>query len=151
MPDLTERMSVEEYRRQVGQPEPDNMTSQTANMTSKPKAPGNAGWHNKPTWYESPMVGMTKFKSKAEVIRARQLDLMAAGEQITAWWYEVPLYCGFENDNGSPVRLYPDFKILWPDGSVTWEDVKGRAAAEDWDIKRKACEKLYGIEIRIIK
>lgn len=107
-------------------------------------------WNNKPTWHDSPVVGLRRYDSKREASRANQLDLLVQGGRVVAWWAQHPIHCGFDNDNGSPCRMIVDFKILWADGSVTYEDAKGPKPTEDWRIKRNAVRDLHGIEVKTV-
>ncbi len=107
-------------------------------------------WGNKPTWVDSPTVGLRRFDSKKEANRARELDLLVAGGKVTAWWHQWPIWCGFDDEKGTPVRMYPDFRIMWADGQVTFEDTKGAAPTSDWKLKARAVRDLHGIEVQIV-
>jgi len=52
-----------------------------------PAAPKRSIWRNKPTCYESQMVGLRRYDSKREANRASQLDLEAKGGRVIAWWH----------------------------------------------------------------
>jgi hypothetical protein len=103
-------------------------------------------YRNKPTWHDSPVVGLRRYDSKKEAAYAAGLDRKVAAGLNTAWWPQVPLYCGFDKDDGSPVRMVIDFKIL-RHGESSYVDVKGLKPTKDWEIKRKAVEQRYGITV----
>lgn len=148
MLDTVERMTSEEYRKHMGiasDPAPIPPGAITPVKTSK-----KSKWNNKPCWYESPIVGLRRYDSKREANRARKLDQMHLAGKIVAWWAQHPVYCGFDNENGSPTRMMIDFKILWPNGSVTYEDSKGPKPTRDWLIKRNAVRDLHGIEVATV-
>lgn len=84
-----------------------------------PAAPKRSKWRNKPTWYEGLMVGLRRYDSKKEANRARQLDLEVKGGRVIAWWHQWPIWCGFDDEKGRPVSMFPDFRIMWTDGSIT--------------------------------
>lgn len=109
---------------------------------------GRRKYRNKPTWHDSPVVGLRRYDSQKEARYAASLDAQFNTMQIHAWWPQVPLYCGFDNDDGSPVRMVIDFKILEP-GGVRYVDVKGMKPTKDWEVKRKAVEQRYNIQIEI--
>lgn len=111
-----------------------------------------AGWVAKASWHQSPIVGLIYCRSKKEARRAAELDLMVAAGELTAWWHEVPLACGFDNDDGRPVRMFPDFKLLRPSGRITYQDTKpdGRKPEKDWTLRRKAVRSHLGIEVEIL-
>jgi len=136
------RLSAADYLKEVG--------SNGAGPAPVPGKPKKNKWRNKPTWYESPTVGLMRFDSKREATRARYLDTLALTGKITAWWSQYPIYCGFDNDNGSPCRMMVDFKILWTDGSVTYEDAKGPKPTQDWILKRKAVRDLHSIDVTTV-
>lgn len=104
------------------------------------------------TWHHSPVVGLIRCRSKVEARRAGELDLLFQAGEIVAWWFESPLPCGMKNDDGTPVRMFPDFKILWPDGRFTYEDTKPKGAKpeRDWTLRRKAVRSHLGIDVEII-
>jgi len=106
---------------------------------------------NNPTRYDSPMCGIRVYDSKAEANRARDLDRLVGAGEITSWWPQWPADTGIENDDGSPVVMRLDFRIMWADGRVTYEDVKGMKPTEAWELRRKAVERLHGIKIEIIR
>lgn len=139
--EATNRMSVADYLKEVGVV-PDCAPT-AASKRSK--------WRNVPTWYESPMVGLRRYASKKEAIRARELDRWVTAGKVIAWWHQWPIYCGFDDDKGTPVRMYPDFRIMWADGSITLEDTKGAAPTYDWRLKRNAVRELHGIEVKIVR
>jgi len=140
-----DRMTVEEYRSQQG------VTFDPPKIAPGAEAkPRKSKWNNKPTWYESPLVGLRKYDSKREANRARYLDQLYLGGKIVAWWAQHPVYCGFDNGNGSPCRMILDFRIMWPDGSFTYEDAKGPKPTEDWRLKRNAVRDLHGIEVTTV-
>lgn len=116
--------------------------------TPAPKRPSK--WGNKPEWYNSLMVGLRRYDSKREATRAKRLDHLVLAGKLVAWWAQHPVYCGFDNENGSPCRMIIDFKLLWPDGSVTYEDAKGPKPTRDWIIKRNAVRDLHGIEVATV-
>lgn len=102
------------------------------------------------TRYVSAMNGSRVYDSKAEARRAIQLDQLVLAGDIVAWWPQWPAECGFNNDRGDPVMLRIDFRILWKDGRVTYEDVKGMAPTDAWNTRRKAAEQNNGIKIEIV-
>lgn len=96
------------------------------------------------------MVGLIKFASKKEAARARALDDLAAAGQVQAWWAHFPIYCGIDQENGAPRRMFVDFKVRWADGTITYEDTKGAKPTADWRLKRDAVRAARGIEITIL-
>ncbi len=139
----TNRMPAADYLKEVGAV-PDHAPA--AAMTSAAKSK----WRNKPTWYESPMVGLRRYDSKKEANRARELDLLVAGGRVVAWWHQWPIWCGFDDEKGTPVRMFPDFRIMWADGSITFEDTKGAAPTSDWKLKARAVRQFHGIDVRTV-
>ena len=113
------------------------------------KRGGRRKYGNVSTWHDSPVVGLRRYDSKKEAQYAARLDLEVKAGLVIAWWPQVPLFCGFDNDDGSPCRLIVDFRILTPEG-VRYVDVKGMAPTKDWEVKRKAVEQRHGILIEVV-
>lgn len=119
-------------------------------VDSPPAKSRRRKWGNNPKWYASKTVGLRWFRSTKEADRARELDRLVDAGDVIAWWHEAPIYCGFDNEDGTPCRMLPDFKIKWADGTETWEDTKGAKPTEDWRIKRNAVRDLWGIDVQVI-
>lgn len=77
------------------------------------------------------------FASKLEAKRYRQLNLLWKAGEIRWFTCQVP----FQLVPG--VKYVADFLIVWADGRVTIEDVKG-VETKEFKIKRKLFEPLYG-------
>ena len=80
-----------------------------------------------------------KFSSKKE--RNRYIELTAL-KSMGAYWFlrQVPFHLP------GNVKYVLDFLIFWKDGSVTFEDVKGRKLPM-YILKKKQVEALYPIKI----
>ena len=138
--DVIDRMSAADYLNEMGVT-PDHAPA------AEPK---RSKWKNVPQWYDSPMAGLRRYASKKEANHARNLDLKVKGGQIVAWWTQWPIYCGFDNEAGTPIRMMVDFRILWADGSITFEDTKGAKPTPDWKLKQSAVRELHNIQVRVV-
>ncbi len=113
-------------------------------------APGKFG--NVPMSYKSKIGHVRTYASRAEKAHAEQLDLMmcsaTAGpdpgsRSLISWLPQVR----FDLPGGE--RHYVDFMLLWSDGRVTFEEVKGKETPKG-RLKRKMVEHLYGIKVQVI-
>ena len=81
-----------------------------------------------------------KFDSKKEAARYADLKLLKMGNEVL-WFIRQPSF-----DIGGGVKYKADFLIVWADGKVTVEDVKGKKT-DVYKIKKKLVEAAYPIKI----
>lgn len=154
-------MTAAELRKELGLPPADfaPIPGQAKHQVDKGAAgeveievekPKRRKFGENPCWYKSPMNGLRRYDSQKEARRAEKLDLLVAGNQVLAWWPQWPADCGFDNEDGSPARMMIDFRVLWSDGRVTYEDVKGYEPTEAWKVRRRAVRSHMGIEVEIV-
>jgi hypothetical protein len=84
-----------------------------------------------------------RFHSKLEARRYGQLKLLQSAGQVAYVLRQVP----FDVATGVVYRL--DFLIVWADGSITFEDVKG-FVTDTSRVKIAAVQDRYGIKIRLL-
>lgn len=84
--------------------------------------------------------GDRKFGSKAEARYFDHLETLKQGKALLFFLSQVP----FHVPGG---RYVVDFVEFWPDGSITWTDVKGYETSE-FRFKRRAVEACYPVKIR---
>lgn len=85
-----------------------------------------------------------KFRSKAEARRYGELKLLRRAKEVKYFLMQVP----FHLPGG--VKYVCDFYVVWTDGKVTVEDVKG-VQTPTFIMKRKMVEDLYPISITLIR
>lgn len=85
--------------------------------------------------------------SKAEARRSHDLEtLKLAGE--VAWWVpQVRIPCGLSEDGRRRTYYVVDFMIGWPDGRVTFEDVK---AVVDSNKQKRDALRALGLDVRTV-
>lgn len=81
-----------------------------------------------------------KFSSKKEARRYETLKLAKLGG-VVLWFIRQPSF-----DLPGGIRYRADFLVVWDDGKVSVEDVKGMKT-ETYKLKKKQVEALYGIKI----
>lgn len=82
--------------------------------------------------------------SKAEARRSHELEQMRLAGVIAWWRPQVSIPIGI-NEKGRRTRYVVDFMVGWPDGTVTFEDVKRWVDSNKQ--KRDALREL-GIDVR---
>ena len=85
-----------------------------------------------------------RFSSQAEGKRYQQLKILLDMGNIK-WFIRQPSF-----DLPGGVRYVADFLIVWADGNVTVEDVKGMKTPE-YKMKKKQVEAIYPITIKEIR
>ena len=85
--------------------------------------PGNK-YHNQPTKYN----GRT-YHSKAEADYAKNLDLMKKAGMVIEWIPQPKFVL-------SRIRYTADFLVVWSDGTVTVDDVKGKETQRTRDVRK---------------
>ncbi len=140
------RMSLEEYRREVGLPSLEQVERQEA-LVEKPKRRNK--YHNDPTWHDSPLVGAIKYPSKRQAERAKELDNLWQAGEVRWWLPEIPIRLKAYTETRQRI-MRVDFLVCWqPDGHVTWEDSKG-TPTKDWLLKRDLVAEPYGIAVETV-
>jgi hypothetical protein len=93
--------------------------------------------------------GGKKYQSKKEANRAYELDLLIKAKLISGWNGQVKMPIEI---NGQHICNYLcDFEIVYPDGHVEYEDVKGMRSGVPYQmfkLKKKCVEAIYNIEIK---
>ena len=133
--DAINRMSVEDYRREVGQAQ--------RHVGDNPLK-----YRNKPTVYDSPLVSEMTYPSKRQMERAKALDLLWRGGEILWWLPEIPIRLKAHTETRQRI-MRVDFLICWKDGTVTWEDAKG-VETKEWSLKRDLVAAQYGITVETV-
>lgn len=82
------------------------------------------------------VVDGIRFASKAEAARYNELVMLEKSGDIR-WFIRQPSF-----DIGAGIRYVADFLIVWDDGRVTVEDVKGMQT-EAFKMKRKLFEERF--------
>jgi hypothetical protein len=83
------------------------------------------------------------FDSIKEATRYKQLKFLQKNGDVHFFLRQVPF------DVGAGIKYRLDFMVFWNDGTITYEDVKGKAT-ETFKIKKKLVESQYPIEISIL-
>ena len=130
--DAINRMSIEEYRREIS--------------GKAPKSPRKYG--NEPTVYDSPLVSEMNYPSKRQMERAKALDLLWRAGEILWWLPEIPIRLRAHTETRQRI-MRVDFLICWKDGTVTWEDAKG-VETKEWSLKRDLVKTQYGITVETV-
>lgn len=102
-------------------------------------APKKSKYKNVPT-----VIDSFRFDSKAEGRRYQQLLALRLDGCVSYFLRQVP----FHLPGGVVYRA--DFFIVWADGRVTVEDVKGMVTAQ-FKTKKKLVEALYPVKIEIVR
>lgn len=87
------------------------------------------------------------YDSKKEAHRAMELDMLVSSGLVSAWYpqHEFKFFL-----NGVDICSYiADFKVVYPDGHVEYEDVKGFKTAM-YRLKKKMLLAFYGHKIKEI-
>jgi len=85
------------------------------------------------------------FPSKAEANRYKELKLLQSVGRVK-WFIRQPSF-----DVGPQIRYVADFLVLWLDGTVTVEDVKG-IETPVFKLKSKLLKQTYpNVELQLIK
>jgi len=89
------------------------------------------------------------YDSAKEMRRAQELDILLQDETIQAWWPQITFKLTV---NGQLIcRYVADFKVLYFDGRVEYEEVKGFETKE-WKLKYKLFRALYpNVTLVVIK
>lgn len=96
-------------------------------------------YNNRKTFYS----GRT-YDSKKEAKRAAELDILVRVGEITSW-FPQPVFR--ITHNGVEICKYiADFKVVYPDGRVEYEDVKG-VKTDIYRLKKKLVKAFYSIDI----
>ena len=89
------------------------------------------------------------FDSQKEARRYQELKILRDAGEVLMFLTQVPIIMfGTKRSDGRPERYRVDFMVLWADGRITWEDVKGHITREFWR-KKKIIEDLYPIKIEM--
>jgi hypothetical protein len=88
-----------------------------------------------------------EYHSKKEAIRAFELDLLVRARVIKSWTAQ-PRF-DFIHNNIKICSYSGDFRVVYPNGEVQIEDVKGVRTAV-YIIKRKLLKAFHGIDIKEI-
>ena len=99
-------------------------------------APRNK-YNAKPT-----LVDGIRFDSKKEANRYRELKLLKQAGEVVMMLLQVP----FRLPGNTVYRV--DFQIFWANGTVTFEDTKGRET-ENFKLKKRQVEELYPVQIEV--
>lgn len=84
-----------------------------------------------------------RFDSRLEADRYRELTLLRASGEVSHFLRQTPIHLP------SGTKLVIDFLVFWSDGSVTYEDTKGRQTPV-FRVKRREVEYLYPFKITIL-
>lgn len=150
---MTERMSADEFRRRypAAAPAPERVDADAfqarfgaragpqqahdRGLGQEPSAPRPSKFGAKATTIDG-----IRFPSKREARRYTVLQLLRSSGEV-AWFVRQPSF-----DTGGGTRYRADFLVVWGDGHVTVEDVKGYRTAA-YVRARKQVEALYPITI----
>ena len=127
---MTEHMSIEEYKKRIKKKRGNKYGAVKEKHTST--------------------QGFTRtYDSKAEAAHAAKLDMMLLAHEplqrhLVKWEPQIrfKLPAGYAH--------FVDFKLTWSNGTVTYQEVKGRDLPLG-RMKRRMVEWIYGIEIEVIK
>jgi hypothetical protein len=103
---------------------------------------GRSKYGNKKTVYNG-----REYDSGAEAERAQELDLLIRGKVVREWIPQYPLEIKYAD-----VKIctyYADFKVVYENGDLEYEDVKG-FRTEIYKLKKKLVKAFYGIDIKEI-
>lgn len=81
-----------------------------------------------------------KFQSKKEADRYSELKLLQKAGEVVFFLRQVPFHLPGQ------VTYRCDFQVFWANGTITFEDPKGRKT-ELYVAKKKIVEALYPVEI----
>ena len=84
------------------------------------------------------------YASKSEASRAQALDRLKEAGQVKYWLRQVPFFLP------GNIKYISDFMIVWNDGQITYEDVKGMQT-QVFKNKKKQVEALYPVKIEVVK
>lgn len=90
-----------------------------------------------------------KFPSKKHRAHYLLLKAMQEAGEIRFFLREIPFDLIGHYENGRVIRHYVDFALIMKDGSVRWQEVKGRDLSTG-KIKRLQTEEIYNIKIEVI-
>ena len=138
---MTERMTLDEYRRAVGLP------SQEAVEQQERQSGGRSKYGNKRVFHESPLIGGRWYDSKREAKVAAQLDQQWLAGEIRYWLPQVPLPLRARSE-ARQRTMRVDFLVVYPD-RLKWLDAKG-VLTPDWTLKRDLIREQYGIWVETI-
>ena len=117
--------SIEEYRKEIGLSSPQKRRNGKYNAVAR-------------------TIDGIRFQSKLEANRYLELKLLQKAGEIIRFHRQVP----FDLPGG--IRYICDFLIIWKDGKITYEDVKGFETRAFKD-KKKMVEALYpGVVIILV-
>lgn len=133
MIDRTPRMSAAEYRTWIN-----------AQAPIAPPAPRTQHDHCKAVRTEGADGSM--MASKAEARRSQELELMRVAGEVAWWRPQVSIPCGV-SEKGKITRYIVDFMVGWPDGRVTFEDVK---AVVDSNRQKRDALRALGLDVRTV-
>src|ERR1700723_850368 len=88
-------------------------------------------------------IGKIRFSSGLEATRYKQLRLLEKDGQVQFFLLQPR----FELPGGT--KYVSDFLIVWADGSITVEDIKG-FQTQKFKMQKKQVEALYPIEINLL-
>ena len=96
-------------------------------------------YKNKPT-----VVDGIRFDSKAEARRYGELKLLKRAGEVKYFLRQTP----FHLEGG--IKYLADFFVVWTDGHITVEDVKGKKTPT-FIMKAKMVKDRHGVDIILIK
>ncbi len=107
-------------------------------------------FNNKPTTYDSPVVGSYKHPSIWQAEVCQNLDMMVRANQIKTFIIEIPLRLKAQTDKGKTRIMRVDFMLIDNDGRCHWWDAKGKETSE-WMLKRDLVWQQYQIDVQLVK
>lgn len=93
---------------------------------------------------EERTVGAILFASKAEAARWRELESLKASGLVRFALRQVPFHLP------GRTRYVLDFLVVWTDGHLSFEEVKGHRT-ETYKLKRRQVEELYPVRIEELR
>lgn len=114
----------------------------SAQTITLPDCMKRSKYGNKKTEYRDQL-----YDSKKEADRARDLDILVAAGEISAW--ERQHKFEFFLNGVDICDFFVDFKITYPDGRIVYEDVKSVATQKDkvYRLKKKLLKAFKGIDV----
>lgn len=113
-------------------------------LSSQPESQSQhkSKYRNKRTLYNGRL-----FASKKEAERAIELDLLVRSGIVKEW--EAQPRFPMEHNGVKICSYVGDFRVIYPDGRIEIEDVKGMKTPM-YNLKKKLVRAFYGIDIKEI-